>query len=800
MSQSAGSRISASDQPTVLDIDAAVSGGTQMFAAGQRVGPYRIDRLLGEGGMGAVYLAEQIEPIERPVALKLVRSQLRGGLAEAYFLVERQALARMDHPAIAKVYDAGTTPQGYPFFAMEWIDGLTLAAWYAQHKPPLRELLALFIAICKGVQHAHQKGVIHRDLKPGNVLIASVDGQAAPKIIDFGIAIGAARSNSDAAQAQRAGTRGYMSPEQVSGKAAGIDIRTDIYALGMMLLEFVAPAQLFERVALLDAQPSALHAALRASLGQRVDADAASVRALAAIPSPLRWLLARAIDPQRARRYASAQAMADDLDRYLRHYPLAAVPATRAYRLREFARRNRGAILAAALVAAALIAGTTAASLNMQRARIEAAKSRQISDFLTQVLSGVDPEKARGMDKSLLTLILGDAAKNADAKLARQPEVLADIKGTIGVSYRALSDFKTELDLLRQAYALAASTLGADAELSLDLQRQLARAWSENGDYAAAATNIDKNIAAWTRRQGADGRKTLISNLDRVQYIWYAGDSSKALAEMKTLLPRIERVLGADDPSTIDALNVHAVLLGETGHYAEAEPLFERVLASERRLYGDKAPKTLDTMNDFAVLYLESQRYAQGEKILKQLLPLEIEMYGTDSAVANNVVSNLAGALRQQGTPEKIAESGQYYDRAYAYASRRYGPDHPNTIIAQSNEANYFADTGDVQKAIELDEQALAAIARHGELPQIKGEIDYQLGRLLTRTARYAEAEPLLLSGDAQKASELGANHWRMAEYVGALVDLYTRWGKPEQAAQWRKQRAALPPKPPDAA
>ncbi|MBS0589521.1 MAG: serine/threonine protein kinase, partial [Proteobacteria bacterium] len=768
---STSSRSSLPEQPTVLDLDAGTDD-RQTLAPGQIVGPYRIARLLGEGGMGTVHLAEQIEPIQRKVALKLIRAPLRSSLAEAYFLVERQALARMDHPAIARVYDAGTTPQGHLFFAMEWIDGTTLADYCAEHDPSLREKLDLFVRICRGVQHAHQKGVIHRDLKPSNVLVAQVDGQASPKIIDFGIAIGSDHSATATGHDQeRIGTLGYMSPEQQSGKSGAIDIRTDVYALGMMLLGMLAPAALRDRLAQPSVGSGVAHAALLASLGRAVDAADDIAAAMNAIPRELRWVLARALAPERTHRYESAQALADDLDRFSRHYPLAAVPATRVYLLRCFALRNRGPLLASALIAAALVIGIVVALVNMARAQIEAEKSRQVSGFLTDVLSGVDPEKARGMDKSLLHLILDDAAKHADEKLAGQPEVLADIKGTIGLSYRALSDYKSELAFLQQAYALSLSALGAEANLSLNLQRQLARAQADNGDYAKALSTIEATVAARARREGADGDQTLIADLDHVQYTWFADGSRKALDELTPLLPRIERVLGADNPSTIDAMNVRAVLLGETGRYAEAEPLFEEVLARERRLYGDKSPKMLDTMNDYAVMYLQSQRYAQGERILKQLLPLDTEIYGADSAATNNVVSNLAGALRQQGTADKIAESGAYYRRAYEYGLRHFGPDHPNTIIAQTNYANYFADNNDLDKAIELDQAALAAIERHGNLAQVRGEVEFQLGRMLFKTAHYAQAETLLLSGNAQKASELGADHWRMAEYDQALVD-----------------------------
>ena len=302
------SRISAPDQPTVLDIELGAGEGAQTLAPGQRVGPYRITRLLGEGGMGAVYLAEQLEPIERPVALKLIRGQVRGGLTEAYFLVERQALARMDHPGIAKVYDAGTTPQGHPFFAMEWIDGPSLAAYCSARSLSLRDKLTLFTRICMGVQHAHQKGVIHRDLKPSNVLIADVDGAPTPKIIDFGIAIGASRgTGGEATLMQRAGTRGYMSPEQLQGKVSEIDIRSDVYALGVMLLELLAPASLFDHATDAGLDNRAIHAALLASLGQNASANADIARDLAAIPAVT--LAARTRDrPERTRRYDSAQA------------------------------------------------------------------------------------------------------------------------------------------------------------------------------------------------------------------------------------------------------------------------------------------------------------------------------------------------------------------------------------------------------------------------------------------------------------------------------------------------------------
>jgi non-specific serine/threonine protein kinase/serine/threonine-protein kinase len=800
------SRVSAPDQPTVLDVEAAGGDPAQTFTPGLRLGPYRIERLLGEGGMGAVYLAEQLEPLQRQVALKLIRGQLRGGMAEAYFLVERQALARMDHPAIAKVYDAGTTPQGHPFFAMEWIDGQSLSAYCATHALSLNETLSLFARICFGVHHAHQKGVIHRDLKPNNVLIAEVDGRPLPKIIDFGIAIGATRNtDGDGIELmQRAGTRGYMSPEQVRGKSGEIDIRSDVYALGVMLLELVAPQDVMDRAAAAGLDNRDLHAALLASLGQGTSKHTDSVRGLAAIPAQLRWVLARAIDPERTRRYESAQALAEDLDRYRRHYPLSAVPPTRRYRLRAFAVRNRGPILAAGLVAAALIAGTTAAIIGMlhareaaERANIEANKSRETSRFLTDVLSGVDPHQARDLDKTLLHLVLDRAANRAGQELGGQPEVLADIEKTIGSSYNSLSEYKTALEHTRRAYDLADKNLGADALLTLQTERQLARQTLNIGKTKEASEMITHNLAGLMRTRGPDDIETLSSTVDLADVEGEQGDFAAAEKRIAAVLPTIERISGHDSHLTINALEEHADLLTYLGRYAEAEPIFRDTIARETKLWGAEDPKTMDTMNGFAIMYLESHRYVEGAKILQGMLPISEKMYGPEHSMTINIVSNLGGALRQQGTPEKIAESGPYYKRALDSTLKKYGAKHPNAIKATHNYANYLLDVGDTTQAIALQQQVVAQAREvFGTDHDVYAEGQFGLGKALLRAGRYAEAEPALLAAIAIKQKTYGADHWRIDEYIVPLLDLYKAWGKPQQLAEWEAKRAALKPRP----
>ncbi|MBA3891200.1 MAG: serine/threonine protein kinase, partial [Gemmatimonadaceae bacterium] len=383
----------------------------------ERIGPYRILQVLGEGGMGIVYEAEETDSVRRRVALKVVRDRHASKEVLARFEVERQALAVMNHPAIAKVFAAGTTPDGQPYFAMELVRGLPFTQYCDEHRLSVRERLELFIAVCHGVQHAHQKGVIHRDIKPSNILVTEADGVPEPRIIDFGIAKALGQQLTDLTLITQfghaVGTAAYMSPEQAESNGADIDTRSDVYSLGVLMYEML--------VGELPSDPGTmgLHAYLARLMARETDPPTPSDRIGSTSLDPtivakarstdlprlqrdlrgdLDWIVMKAMDPDRNRRYVTANALAVDLQRYLSNEPITARPPTAMYRLGKLVRRNRIATIGAALGLVAILAGAAFSTVGMVRARRaehvaaqEAAAARQVTDFLINIFNISNP-------------------------------------------------------------------------------------------------------------------------------------------------------------------------------------------------------------------------------------------------------------------------------------------------------------------------------------------------------------------------------------------------------------------------
>lgn len=750
--------------------------GTEL-EPGSMVGAFRIVRPLGEGGMGQVFLAEQVEPLQRRVALKLISHRIAGPVAEAYFEVERQVLAQMSHPAIATIHDAGRTAAGYPWFAMEWIDGAPLDQWCRAATPDLRTRVAVVAALARGAQHAHQRGIVHRDLKPANVLVEVVDGRPQPKIIDFGVAIGVGGTGATTPSHERVGTGPFMSPEQLVGDPRGIDTRTDVYAIGMVLLQVLLPG------ATLDAlgPPAPRRDELLALLdgADATDGLAAARRTLETIPRELRAIVRRAIDPDRERRYPSASALAADLDRFLDGRPVNAMPASRLYLARKFAARHRLALAATGAVAIALVGGLGAALHGLEAASREAARANAVSGFLGDILTGIDPDRARDLDKTLMREILDSGAERARAALGDRPEVLADIEATIADAYLGLSELDRAIDFARSAWQRLEATAGADAVDTLDARRLLARALADHGQLDDAEGHARAAAEGLTRRAGPDARSTLLARQTLGWTLREAGRTAEARDELAATASTMSTALGAEDTATLETRFMHSITLGDLGGFEDAAAIQRDIIAIRTRTLGPESARVLTLRNSLAVSYLQARRYAEAETELKEILPITERVYGPTHSTTLGMVTNLAGALRQQGTPGKIAESGPYYERAADGFQALYGPDHPRALMTRSNLGNYLLDTGEPERAYAAHRTALdgARTALGANHPALS-EMLRGLGRSATATGRFDEAEAALLESLAIRERQFGRDDRRTGDTRDALVALYERQGR----------------------
>src|SRR5712691_3500222 len=453
--------------PDVDDVTQAQPSATR---AVEMIGPYRLLQRVGEGGMGEVWLAEQTRPVRRQVALKIIKAGMDTTQVVARFEAERQALAVMDHPAIARVFDAGATPEGRPYFVMEYVRGEGIASYCNKHKLSIPSRIDLFLQVCDGVQHAHQKGIIHRDLKPSNILVTVQDDRPVPKIIDFGVAKAITQHLTDRTlyteQGVLIGTPEYMSPEQAEMTVLDIDTRTDVYALGVVFYELLTGALPFDGKALREKGLDEIRRTIReidpprpstrvTTLAASSETNERTTRELARdLRGDLDWITMRAMEKDRTRRYGSASELATDLRRHLYNLPVLASPPGATYRVGKFVRRHRLGVAAASTLVVLLVAFAATMAIQARRIAIErdranreAQAAKAVSDFLVGLFKVSDPGEALGNSLTARE-VLDKGARQIEETLNGQPAVRARLEAAIGTVYTNLGLYTAAESLL----------------------------------------------------------------------------------------------------------------------------------------------------------------------------------------------------------------------------------------------------------------------------------------------------------------------------------------------------------------
>jgi tetratricopeptide (TPR) repeat protein len=795
--------------------DGSASGGggaadDEPLETGTEIGPYRVLGSLGAGGMGHVYLAEQRQPIRRQVALKVLPASRLGAAARRRFSAERRAMARLDHPNVGKILDAGTTADGSPYLAMERIEGRRITGYCDEERLGLEERLRLFAQVCRGVDHAHRKFLLHRDIKPSNVLVTEIDGRPVPKLIDFGIAEmldGPLPDAGEEGEPQVLGTPRYMSPEAL-GLGGDVDTRSDVFSLGVLLYELLTGDRPFEvddgsltRIVELRAttrppRPSTRGVALDAAARRR------GVRSGSDLARRLRGdldaIVTKAIADDPEARYASAAELAADVERWLGHRPVTARPARRLYVLRRALRRHRGAAAAALVVAAALVLGTVGTTLGLLRAReaeeharAEAAaaedaraEAERVVEFLTGLFAASSP-LASGTTRPPAEMtaleLLERGAERVERELAGQPRVRARLERTIGGVYDQLGEYERARRHLDAALTLAEDLESPDPHFLAHLHLGRSTLALRLADGEAAGRHLQAALEAVADGEARDDvviRADVFNHLGRLRRL----EGDFAAAE-KHLRRSIELNEGLGPSRAVDAaasrVNLGVSYFIQT-RWQDAEAEFRQALDALQRELPAGHMRRLTVAQNLAAAVASQGRLEEAAPIYESTLAERRRLLGDHHPEVADSLNNLGALHADLGQPEKAAG---YHRQALELREETLGADHPRTAWSLDNLARALDDLGRADEALPLQQRALAIReAKYGKShPEIARSLSH-LAALALERGDSAAALPLAERAAAIRREQLQADDPQHGADALLLGEVLWRLGRREEA------------------
>ena len=814
----------------------------------ERIGAYRLLSKLGSGGFGDVYAAEQTKPVRRRVAIKVLKAGMDSKAVLARFAAERQALALMDHPNVAKILDAGQTDQGRPYFAMELLKGESITRYCDRHKPSIEERLRLFVPVCQAVQHAHQKGIIHRDLKPSNILVAFEEGVPTAKVIDFGIAKAMTGPLSEITvytqQGQFMGTPTYMSPEQAEMGALDVDTRADVYSLGVVLYHMLTGVPPFDPNSLKDKGYAEIQRILREDEpplpssrvleeppvedeGSRPSARPLRRRAVSRLlTSELDWIVRKAMAKDRTRRYDTAAEFAADIQRYLSNEPVLAGPPTLRYRAKKFARRNRVPLGVVAVVAVAMTGALVQS--NVQRIRVEEAREAlaAISEFQSEILTASNPRQmgarlSRGL-RSRIELVNQDrglAPSEIEAILTAFDSSMRDVN-LVDVSREVIEE-----NFLSPAVQALEQRFDGQPLVKASLLAVIGKAYREIGFNERAASLCETVVTLRRTALGSGHPDTLKAINCRGIARMAIGELEAAERDFRAALAGLEQALGEHHEDTLTAVTNLGALLIRKGQLDDAEH-YARRAASGLRVHDSDPGLRVSALANLGAVLGQAGRLDESRLYYQEALDLGRETFGRTSEQVIGIQISLAFANQSHGDQRT---AGQLFSNAYESIRESHGDDDPLSIDLGLMLASHYDSQDRSRQAESLYRQLYARSRRvngtlhsttlmamdslgktlmkqqrwdeaesalyqaesmarqlYGEDAIVTATIAMLRASCLIELARYAEAETTLLEAWTSLADAKGAGHALTQKAVTGMVDLYDSWRKPEKRAQWQ--------------